>query len=59
MARYLFAVSVFMQIIGFILVSKCLYSGLQKGDYGQQELYEFVGGSFLFYMGNLLKKKNN
>jgi hypothetical protein len=58
MARYLFTLSLLMQIAGFIFVTKCLYSGLQKGDYGHQELYEFVGGSFLFYLGNVLKKRS-
>ncbi len=59
MARYLFVLSILMQIIGFILVSKCLFNGLQMGDYGSQELYEFVGGSTLFYVGNILKKRNS
>lgn len=57
MARYLFTLAILMQIAGFILVSKCLFNGLQMGDYGHQELYEFVGGSFMFYVGNILKKK--
>lgn len=58
MARNLFIFSVVMQVVGFILVSKCLFNGLQMGDYGQQELFEFVGGSFLFYVGNILKKRS-
>lgn len=57
MARYLFTLSLLMQFTGFVLVSKCLFNGLQMGDYGHQELYEFVGGSALFYLGNVLKKK--
>lgn len=58
MARYLFILSWLMQFLGFIFVSKCLFSGLQKGDYAYQELYEFVGGSFLFYIGHVLKKRH-
>ncbi len=58
MARYLFTLSILLQVVGFILVSKCLFNGLQMGDYGLQELYEFVGGSALFYVGNIIKKKN-
>lgn len=57
MARYLFTLSLLMQVVGFLLVSKCLFNGLQVGDYGLQELYEFVGGSFLFYLGNIVKKR--
>lgn len=58
MARYLFVISLTLQFLGFVLVTKCLISGLSNGDYGHTELYEFVGGSACFYLGSMIKKKN-
>jgi hypothetical protein len=48
-----------MQLIGFAMVGLCLFSGLSKGDYGQLELVQLVGGSFLFYFGQFFKTKTN
>lgn len=46
-----------MQFIGMALVTVCLGTGIYKGDYGKIELYQFIGGSFLFYMGHFFKGK--
>lgn len=44
-----------LQLIGFTSVGLCLFSGMAKGDYGQLELIQLVGGSLLFYLGHFLK----
>ena len=46
-----------LQLIGFSLTGLCLFAGMSKGDYGQMELLQLVGGSLLFYFGNFLKSK--
>ncbi|MCK6593618.1 MAG: hypothetical protein L6Q33_00290 [Bacteriovoracaceae bacterium] len=46
-----------MQLIGFSSVGLCLFAGMSKGDYGQLELVQFVGGSAVFYFGTLIKSK--
>ena len=46
-----------LQLMGFASVGLCLFSGLNKGDYGQLELVQLVGGSFLFYFGHYLRAK--
>ncbi len=46
-----------LQLIGFTTVGLCLFSGMSKGDYGQFELIQLVGGSCIFYFGNYLKAK--
>jgi len=46
-----------MQLIGFASVGLCLFAGLSKGDYGQLELIQLVGGSLLFYVGSFFKNK--
>ena len=48
-----------LQLIGFSSVGLCLFAGLAKGDYGQIELLQLVGGSLLFYVGNYLKVKGS
>ena len=47
-----------MQLIGFSCVGLCLFAGLDKGDYGQLELIQLVGGSLLFYLGQIIKTKS-
>lgn len=53
----LFYIGLGMQLIGFASVGLCLFAGLSKGDYGQLELIQLVGGSLLFYIGSFLKNK--
>ena len=48
-----------MQLIGFASVGLCLFAGLSKGDYGQLELIQLVGGALLFYLGQLIKTKSS
>lgn len=52
-----FYIGLGMQLIGFASVGLCLFAGLAKGDYGQLELIQLVGGSLLFYIGTFLKGK--
>lgn len=44
-----------LQLIGFTSVGLCLFAGMAKGDYGQMELLQLVGGSLMFYFGHFLK----
>jgi hypothetical protein len=46
-----------MQLMGFSSVGLCLFAGLSKGDYGQLELIQLIGGSLLFYLGTYFKGK--
>jgi len=54
-ALMLFYFGLGLQLIGFTSVGLCLFSGMTKGDYGQLELIQLVGGSLLFYLGSFLK----
>lgn len=45
-----------MQLIGFATVGLCLFSGIEKGDYGKIELIQFVFGMFFFYSGHFLRR---
>jgi hypothetical protein len=40
----LFYIGFGMQLMGFASVGLCLFAGLQKGDYGQLELIQLMGG---------------
>lgn len=53
----LFYIGTGLQLVGFTSVGLCLFAGLNKGDYGQLELIQFVGGFVLFYLGHFLKTK--
>lgn len=53
----LFYIGLGLQLIGFTSVGLCLYSGINKGDYGQLELIQLVGGAALFYGGHFIKVK--
>ncbi|AYF45922.1 hypothetical protein BALOs_2939 [Halobacteriovorax sp. BALOs_7] len=44
-----------LQLIGFASVGLCLFAGLQKGDYEMLELYQFIIGSAVFYIGHMIK----
>ena len=44
-----------LQLIGFSSVGLCLFAGMRSGDYGTLELYQFIGGSALFYIGTMFK----
>lgn len=51
----LFYIGLGLQLIGFTSVGLCLFSGMNKGDYGQLELIQLVGGSLVFYVGHSVK----
>lgn len=55
----MFYVAIGLQLIGLALVGLCLFSGLVKGDYGQLEFVQLVGGSFVFYIGQFFKAKSS
>lgn len=54
-----FYIGLGMQLIGFASVGLCLFAGLSKGDYGQLELIQLVGGSLIFYLGTFVKGKGS
>ena len=47
-----------MQLVGLATVAICFVAGISKGDYGQVELIQLVGGSALFYLGQGVKSKS-
>ena len=53
-----FYIGLGMQLVGITSVGLCLFAGLNKGDYGQLELVQLVGGSILFYLGQFVKSKS-
>ncbi|EQC45138.1 hypothetical protein M899_3413 [Bacteriovorax sp. BSW11_IV] len=53
-----FYIGLGMQLIGFASVGMCLFAGMTKGDYGQLELVQLIGGSALFYIGSAIKGKS-
>ena len=53
----IFYIGLGLQLIGFASVGLCLFAGLAKGDYGQFELVQLVGGSFVFYLGTFFKNR--
>lgn len=44
-----------LQLIGFTTVGLCLFAGISKGQYGQLEFLQLVGGSLIFYFGQFIK----
>lgn len=52
-----FYIGLGLQLIGFTSVGLCLFAGMAKGDYGQMELLQLVGGSFMFYLGHFIKAR--
>lgn len=44
-----------LQLIGFTTVGLCLFAGMSKGQYGQLEFLQLVGGSLIFYLGQFVK----
>ncbi|MFI5390507.1 MAG: hypothetical protein ACHQYQ_04025 [Bacteriovoracales bacterium] len=46
-----------MQLIGFAMVGICLFVGLTHGDYSKLELFQFIFGTFLFYVGTFFKNR--
>jgi hypothetical protein len=57
MAVFTFYLGLAMQLMGFAAVGLCLFSGLKAGDYGNLELWQFLGGSTVFYLGHFLKNR--
>lgn len=53
----LFFVGLGLQLVGLTFVGLCLFAGVSKGDYGQLELAEFLGGGLLFYLGAFILKR--
>lgn len=53
-----FYIGLGMQLVGLASVGLCLFSGMSKGDYGQFELIQLVGGSTIFYFGQFVKAKS-
>ncbi|TDP54093.1 hypothetical protein C8D79_1377 [Bacteriovorax stolpii] len=51
----LFYIGLGMQLVGFASVGLCLFAGMTKGDYGQLELIQLIGGSLMFYVGTFVK----
>jgi hypothetical protein len=47
-----------LQLIGFASVGLCLFSGMNKGNYGQLEFLQLVGGSLVFYLGQFVRSKH-
>lgn len=47
-----------LQLIGFASVGLCLFSGMNKGNYGQLEFVQLVGGSLVFYLGQFIRSKH-
>jgi hypothetical protein len=58
MKLILFYLGLGFQLIGFAFVGICLYSGMNAGDYGKEELVQFLIGMILFYSGNLLRNRS-
>lgn len=52
-----FYIGLGLQLMGFAAVGLCLFSGITKGNYGQLEFVQLVGGSAVFYIGAALKGK--
>lgn len=46
-----------MQLFGMASVGICLVAGINQGDYGRLELIQFIGGSFIFYLGHFIKNR--
>lgn len=54
-----FYIGLGMQLVGLATVGICFVSGITKGDYGQIELVQLVGGSAIFYLGQGVKSKSS
>ena len=54
-----FYIGLGMQLIGLTTVAICFFSGISKGDYGQLELIQLVGGSAIFYLGHGVKAQSS
>ena len=50
-----FYIGLGLQLIGFASVGICLFAGLSQGNYSYIELYQFIGGSAVFYIGAMIK----
>lgn len=57
MKNFLFYLGLFMQLFGMASVGICLVAGINQGDYGRLELIQFIGGSFIFYLGHFIKNR--
>jgi hypothetical protein len=45
-----------LQLIGMLAVGICLINGLIAGDYGRRDLFLFILGPVMFYLGHFLRK---
>ena len=57
--KMFFYIGLGLQLIGFAAVGLCLFSGIDKGNYGQMEFLQLVGGSALFYIGTFVKGRTS
>ena len=48
--------SFFLQIYGLCTVAICFIQGIKLGDYGRIELFQFISGILIFYVGSYIKK---
>jgi len=55
----LFYIGFGLQLMGFSIVGLCLFAGISKGQYGQLEFLQLVGGSFIFYFGQFVKNRGS
>jgi len=55
----LFYIGLGLQLIGFASVGLCLFSGISVGDYDKLALFQFIGGSAVFYLGHFFKAKGS
>lgn len=46
-----------LQLIGMLLVTICLVSGMIQGDYNKTNLVQFLAGAVFFYGGGLIRSK--
>lgn len=53
----LYKIGFAMQISGLLLVGICFVNGMIAGDYTMTGLYQFLGGSIIFYIGHSIRIK--
>ncbi len=52
-----FYLGLMLQLFGFTSVGICFFMGIKNGDYGKLELFQFVGGTGVFYLGHFIRLK--
>jgi hypothetical protein len=59
MANFFYYLGLGFQLIGFSTVSLCMFTGMNTGAYDKMQYLQFVGGSFIFYLGYVFRAKAN